>query len=205
MTKNSQKNQQRLDPSAIEEPKKRRWLRLWYRLGVCFRREIPRPREKTRPTKPAPARAANPYVPVLAIGMCVMASLALIVVVFVHIATANADIQAEVADERTEDESPNLDEPLYNEAERDPDRRPAPPRNYFTLHPADPGALAYDDLNDAGKAELEETLRWAELDHGDAVHAAFSGLARKRSRKARAETAERAIGLEGLAAIGVMP
>jgi len=203
MQNNDPRKRSEKDTEALEETRTSLWPRLWYRLGVSYRREPPMARTKTsRPAGGSLGSRRSPF-SAFALGTTALATLALLVVVFVHMATATANADKAARDERTEDESPALNDPLYREAEPDPTRRPLKARNHFTLHPADPGALSYEDLNEEEKVTLDAARDWAELSHGDDVHAAYRTLSQKRSAKAKAASAEQAIGLRNRSLLGV--
>ena len=77
----------------------------------------------------------------------------------------------------------------------------APPmeaRKYFALYPSDKGAWQFEDLNKEEQGALEAAQEWAEEKHGADVHSRFRILTAKRATEARAQRAERWLGLYGL-------
>lgn len=82
--------------------------------------------------------------------------------------------------------------------------RPAP-RPPFALHPADPGAWTFEDLSEDERAEIAKIQEWAELDHGREVHERWRDASARAMVRFRARRAARAVGLEGVVGLGVLP
>jgi len=90
-------------------------------------------------------------------------------------------------------------------ATADPDAPPAPPDGlpaFGQLHPADEGALSYDDLSPAEQAASDLAAEWAEADHGVAVHDRWRQASREGVRLSKLKQAEYESGLAGLAGLG---
>jgi hypothetical protein len=123
--------------------------------------------------------------------------------VLFHAFDQRAEAEQAVADERTEDESPNLDDPLPVEVARQEGERPLRQRDPFAPYPALPGAKTFEDLTPEERADVEAGQEWAEVDSGEPVHQAWKRATQFGLQRARAKSAERDIGLVDLGGAGV--
>lgn len=98
------------------------------------------------------------------------------------------------------------EEPITEPAEPNPTIEPGPaPHDPFTLHPADEGALTWDDLTEDEQAGAAAMQEWAETANGAAVHNSFAAAAATTSELREVQVAQAASGLEGIETLGVVP
>jgi hypothetical protein len=84
------------------------------------------------------------------------------------------------------------------------ERVPLVQRDFFKLHPADPGAQSRSDLMPIEKRALDGIRTYYDSSkHGDTVHQAWKRGTAARLRQHRTRLAEREAGLEGAAELGV--
>lgn len=134
--------------------------------------------------------------------LCVAIAGGLLLLFFAFTGRAEAD--EVVIDERTEDESPNLDQPLAHEVlGRSEGERPMARRSPFTPYASDPGAYTFEDLSADERADFDASAEWAETDSGDEVHQAYKRATAWGVAHARAKAAEGSVGLEGVESLGV--
>lgn len=84
-------------------------------------------------------------------------------------------------------------------------KRPAPKRPPLALHPADPDAVAWEELNPDERAELAKIQQWAELEHGREAHERWRDATTRAVERFQTTRAARAVGLEGIVYLGVLP
>ncbi len=73
----------------------------------------------------------------------------------------------------------------------------------LTPYGTDDTAIPFEALDAEEQQALERAQEWAEADHGDAVHQAWSAAARDAVRRAQVHAAELQAGIEAAAETGV--
>jgi hypothetical protein len=77
--------------------------------------------------------------------------------------------------------------------------------NPFTQYPLGPGAIAYDQLDTAGKAGVDQMKQTLETSQPDTSYQAFSNAADQAIADSQAQIAARAVGLVGVDQQGIVP
>jgi hypothetical protein len=103
--------------------------------------------------------------------------------------------RAEAADDPAGDDAPA---PLFEPQVIGPQ---GPSR--FAPSPADPGALAYDDLSDLEKEATDVAASIMEAEHPPESVAGWSAIARQHAERAAVRRAEYQAGLTGMSDLGV--
>lgn len=104
---------------------------------------------------------------------------------------------------RTEDESPDLNDPPFADPELNPGLRPLAAREHVSLYDSDRANWPFHELEENDRRDLERAEQWAEIDHGVGVHEGYRGLTREGVNRARSEAAARVAGLVGTENLGV--
>ena len=80
-----------------------------------------------------------------------------------------------------------------------------PVHNPFTLYSADDGALDWEGMTPAERANTDAVMDWAETRNGATVHNAFSAATARTSEIRRIEDAQNSTNLDGIETLGVVP
>lgn len=94
-------------------------------------------------------------------------------------------------------------DPPPNPGEEPQPTIPMIPRDHFTLYPAGPGEIPYEELSDIDRDQVDRGREWAEVEHGEAVHQAWRGVSAWGIAYAEQKRAEREAQLEGADDVGV--
>ena len=86
-----------------------------------------------------------------------------------------------------------------------PDEATLPVRDPFTLHDADPGAVAWEDMSEEERANTDRAMEWAETQHGADVHNAFAAASATTNQLRLIEDAQNTSNLDGIESLGAVP